>query len=237
MQTDFSRAEIIFGRDGMQKLADSRVAVFGVGGVGGYVVEALARGGVGHLVLVDHDVVSSSNVNRQIVALTSTVGRKKVDVAKERVLDVNPNCDVTVYDAFFLPENADTFDFSTFDYVVDAVDTVTAKIALIETAKRVGVPVISSMGAGNKLDPTAFSVKDISQTTVDPFAKVMRKELKKRGVSGVKVVCSEEKPLTTVASEEYGRHAPGSTSFVPPVVGLILAGEVIKDIAFGGKNA
>lgn len=230
MEELFSRQEPIFGREGMERLKNSRIAVFGVGGVGGYVVESLARGGIGQLDLIDSDVVSVSNRNRQIVALQSTVGRKKVEVAKERVLDINPDVVVRTYDTFFLPENAETFDFSQYDYVVDAIDTVAGKIALVVECNRKNVPVISSMGAGNKLDPTAFFVKDLFDTAVDPLAKVMRRELKKRGVTRLKVVCSEEKPLPIVL--EDGKRAPGSTSFVPPTVGLILAGEVIKDIAF-----
>ena len=235
MQEIFSRQQAIFGEEGMARLKNSHVAVFGVGGVGGYVVEALARGGVGRLTIVDKDVVSESNRNRQIVALSSTVGQRKVDVARSRVLDINPDCVVDTSDLFFLPENASFFDFSSFDYVVDAIDTVAGKIALIVECNDKNVPIISAMGAGNKLDPTAFRVKDLYETSIDPLAKIMRKELRKRGIDHLKVVSSEEKPRSVVFEGE--KRAPGSTSCVPPVVGMILAGEVIKDLAFGGENA
>ncbi len=227
----FSRTALLIGETGVEKLKRARVAVFGVGGVGGYVVEALARSGVGKLVLVDKDVVSLSNINRQIIALHSTVGRFKTEVAAERVKDINPAICVEVRNTFFLPENADEFDFSSYDYVVDAIDTVSGKIALIEKAKKAGVPVLSSMGAGNKLDPTAFEVADISKTSVCPLARVMRRELKKRGIEHVKVVYSKEEPLhSTLKDEESGKGVPGSIAFVPSVVGLILAAEVVKDL-------
>lgn len=235
MDGAFSRTELLIGKEGVEVLSHSRVAVFGVGGVGGYAVEALARAGVGSLDVVDHDVVSVSNLNRQILATRSTVGQKKADVAEARIKDINPDCVVKKWDVFFLPETKEQFDFSAYDYVVDAVDTVAAKIALIEAAKENNVPIVCSMGAGNKLDPTAFSVKDIAKTSVDPLAKVLRKELKKRGISDVKVVCSEETPQNCVI-KEGGRHAPGSVSFVPSVVGLILAGEVVKDLVNRGKQ-
>lgn len=227
----FSRTEILLGKSAMEKLKNARVAVFGVGGVGGYVVEALARSGVGTLDLIDNDSVSESNVNRQIIALHSTIGRAKVDVAKERVKDINPDICVHAHQVFYLPETADEFDFTKYDYVVDAIDTVSGKLALIERAKEAKVPVISSMGAGNKLDPTAFEVADIQKTSVCPLARVMRRELKKRGIDHVKVVYSKEEPLPSpLQDEESGKTIPGSIAFVPSVVGLILAGEVIKDL-------
>jgi tRNA A37 threonylcarbamoyladenosine dehydratase len=227
----FSRTEILLGKSAMEKLKNVRVAVFGVGGVGGYVVEALARSGVGTLDLIDNDSVSESNVNRQIIALHSTIGRAKVDVAKERVKDINPDICVHAHQVFYLPETADEFDFTKYDYVVDAIDTVSGKLALIERAKEAKVPVISSMGAGNKLDPTAFEVADIQKTSVCPLARVMRRELKKRGIDHVKVVYSKEEPLPSpLQDEESGKPIPGSIAFVPSVVGLILAGEVIKDL-------
>lgn len=230
MDERFTRSTLILGADGMEKLKRARVAVFGIGGVGGYVVEALARTGVGALDLTDNDVVSVSNINRQIIADTETVGRYKVDVAAERVRRINPDCKVTVNKTFFTPETSGKFDFSSYDYVVDVIDTVTGKLGLIMCAKAAGVPVISSMGAGNKLDPTAFRVADIYETSVCPLARVMRTELRKRGVDSLKVVYSREEPVKATAGEEHGRHAPGSVAFVPSVVGLIIAGEVIKDI-------
>ena len=205
--------------------------MFGVGGVGGYVVEALARSGVGTLDLIDKDVVSESNINRQIIALHSTVGQLKTEAAAVRAKDINPEIVVHTHNVFYLPENAGDFDFTNYDYVVDAIDTVSGKIALIENAKRCNVAVISSMGAGNKLDPTAFEVADISKTTVCPLARVMRRELKKRGIEHVKVVYSKEEPIaTSTIDEESGKAIPGSIAFVPSVVGLIIAGEVIKDL-------
>ena len=240
----FSRTQLIFGNDAIKKLAKARVAVFGVGGVGGYVVEALARSGVGELDLVDNDTVCLSNLNRQIIATRSTIGKYKVDVAKERVLDINPDCKVNAYRTFFMPDTAEQFDFSDYDYVVDAIDTVTGKIELVMRSKEAGVPIISSMGAGNKVDPTAFEVTDIYKTSVCPLAKVMRYQLKRRGVKKLKVVYSQEEPLspstdgTAESNEKTGRRAtPGSNAFVPSVVGLIIAGEVIKDIiGFDRKN-
>ena len=227
----FSRTALLLGEAGVEKLKKARVAVFGVGGVGGYAVEALARSGVGTLDLIDKDVVSASNINRQIIALHSTLGQYKTDVAAARAKDINPDIKVRCHHLFYLPETAERFDFSNFDYVVDAIDTVSGKIALIENAKRCNVPVISSMGAGNKLDPTKFEVADISKTTVCPLARVMRRELKKRGIENVKVVYSKEEPLPSVLmDEETEKAVPGSVAFVPSVVGLILAGEVIKDL-------
>lgn len=227
----FSRTALLVGEEGLKKLKNARVAVFGVGGVGGYVVEALARSGVGTLDLIDKDVVSESNINRQIIALHSTVGQLKTEAAAVRAKDINPEIVVHTHNVFYLPENAGDFDFTNYDYVVDAIDTVSGKIALIENAKRCNVAVISSMGAGNKLDPTAFEVADISKTTVCPLARVMRRELKKRGIEHVKVVYSKEEPIaTSTIDEESGKAIPGSIAFVPSVVGLIIAGEVIKDL-------
>ena len=233
-----SRTEALLGIDAVEKLKQATVAVFGIGGVGGYVAEALARSGVGHLELVDHDTVSVSNINRQIVALHSTVGKYKVDVMKERVLDINPEIEVVGHKCFYLPETAAQFDFTKYDYVVDCIDTVTGKLQLIEAAKAAGVPVISSMGAGNKLDPTAFEVADISKTSVCPLAKVMRRELKKRNIKNVKVGYSKEEPVEAkIALDEAElqgstrRSVPASCAFVPSVAGLILAGEVVKDLS------
>ena len=239
MLNEFSRTELLLGKDALQKLAASRVAVFGVGGVGGYAAEALARSGVGAIELVDNDVVSITNINRQIIATHATLGRYKADVAAERIAEINPACAVTARKTFYLPDTQDDFDFTRYDYVVDAIDTVAGKLALIENAKKCGVPVISSMGAGNKLDATAFRVADISETSVCPLAKVMRRELKKRGIVGVKVVYSEEEPLKPAPSAEAGksgRRVAGSVAFVPPVVGLVLAGEVVKDLMKGGNR-
>lgn len=220
----FQRTESLIGAAALEKLRKSRVAVFGVGGVGGYVVEALARSGVGALDLIDNDVVSETNINRQIIALHSTIGKRKTEVAAARVRDINPDVKVVTHELFFLPETAQQLDFSQYDYVVDAIDTVAGKIALIERAKGANVPVISSMGTGNKLNASAFEVADISKTSVCPLARVMRRELKKRGIENVKVVCSKEEP------KENGGKVPASIAFVPPVAGLLLAGEVIKDL-------
>lgn len=228
----FSRTELLLGKDGMEKLRNSRVAVFGIGGVGGHAAEALARSGVGALDLIDSDTVSVTNINRQIAATLDKVGQYKTDVMKERIVLINPEARVTAYRKFFLPENSDEFDFSRYDYIVDAVDTVSAKIELVLKAQAAGVPVICSMGAGNKLDPTAFEVVDIYKTSVCPLARVMRTELRKRGVKSLKVVYSKEPPITPLPSdEECGkRTVPGSTAFVPSVAGLIIAGEVVKDL-------
>lgn len=215
----------------MEKLAGSRVAVFGIGGVGGYVVEALARSGVGALDLVDNDKVALSNINRQIIATMKTVGMFKVDAAKERILEINPDCKVTAYKTFFMPDTADQFDFTQYDYVVDAIDTVTGKLTIIENAKKADVPVISSMGAGNKLDAAAFEVADLYKTSVCPLAKVMRRECKKRGIRSLKVVYSKEEPVKSSAIlSEGGRNIPGSIAFAPSSAGLVIAGEVIKDL-------
>lgn len=226
MDETFSRTAALLGDEALERLKASRVAVFGIGGVGGHAAEALARSGVGALDLIDHDIVSPSNLNRQIVALRSTLGRKKVEVMAERIADINPNVNVRIHDTFYLPETAHLFDFSAYDYVVDAIDTVTGKIALVEQAKAVGTPIICAMGAGNKTDPTAFRVADISQTKVCPLAKVMRVELRKRGITDVKVVYSEEPPLLPLQEG-----APGSLAFVPSAAGLMMAGEVVLHLA------
>ncbi len=245
----FSRTELQLGKEGMSRLVSSRVAVFGIGGVGGYAVEALARSGVGSLDLFDDDTICLTNINRQIVATRQTVGKYKVDIMKERVLAINPRCQVNTYKTFFLPENSSEIDFSQFDYVLDAVDTVTAKLEIIMKAQAAGVPVISAMGAGDKLDPTRFVVTDIYKTSVCPLSRVMRHELKKRGVKNLKVVYSTEAPLEQIMEEgndcktncicppetkrtcTIRRSIPGSNAFVPSVCGLIAAGEVIKDLA------
>lgn len=220
----------------MERLAASRVAVFGLGGVGGHAAEALARSGVGALDLIDNDVVTPSNLNRQIVALGSTIGRAKVDVMAERIKDINPDCVVTPRRVFFTPETAAQFDFSRYDYVVDAIDTVSGIIQLIVSAKAAGVPIICAMGAGNKLDPTRFEVADIHQTSVCPLARVIRRECRARGIEGVKVVYSREEPVPVPAVAGAKKPVPGSTAFVPAVAGLILAGEVVKDIAYKNRG-
>ena len=231
----FSRTRLLIGQEALEKLRRSRVAVFGIGGVGGYAVEALVRSGVGTLDLIDHDRVSLTNLNRQLHATRETIGEYKVDAAAKRVQEINPDCRVNVYRTFFLPETRDQFDFSRYDYVIDAIDTVTGKLALIEAARAAGTPVISSMGAGNKLDPTAFRVADIHETSVCPLARIMRSECRKRGIDHLKVVYSTEPPIhhTEKADEEGNagrRDIPGSTAFVPSVAGLIIAGEVIRDL-------
>ena len=249
MLTQFSRTELLLGKEAMNKLEGARVAVFGIGGVGGYVCEALVRSGVGKLDLIDNDKVCMSNLNRQIIATRNTVGKYKTEVMKSRILEINPETEVNIHNCFFLPENAEEFPFEEYDYVVDAVDTVTAKIELVMKSQAMNVPIISSMGAGNKLDASAFRVTDIYKTKVCPLAKVMRRELKKRGVKKLKVVYSEEEPIRpmedtsdncsteTVCQDgvEYKaakrRSTPGSVAFVPSVAGLIIAGEVIKDLA------
>ena len=216
----------------MARILASRVIVFGIGGVGGHAAEALARAGVGSIDLVDDDVVSVSNLNRQAVALTSTLGKPKVEVMRDRILDINPDCKARAIRAFYSSDNKDEFDLAEYDYVIDAIDSVSSKLLLIEKANAARVKIISSMGAGNKLDPTRFEVADIYKTSVCPLARVLRSELRKRHIDSLKVVYSKEEPMRAVASEEEGRHAPGSVPFVPSVVGLIIAGEVIKDIAF-----
>ena len=232
MAERFARTEILLGKEAMNKLGRAHVAVFGIGGVGGYVVEALARSGIGRLDLIDHDKICVTNLNRQIIALSETIGRYKTDVMKERILSINPDAEVTTYQSFYLPENADDFDLFKYTYVVDAVDTVTAKIELVMRAKQAGIPIISCMGTGNKFDPTQLEIADIYQTSVCPLAKVMRRELRKRGVDSLKTLYSREEPIKPeTGTEETTRRAlPGSTSFVPPAAGLIIASEVVKDI-------
>ena len=231
----FSRTALLIGKSGVEKLNQSKVIVFGVGGVGGYTVEALARSGVGQIDVVDNDTVSFSNLNRQIIATVDTVGKDKVDVIKDRILSINPNAVVNTHKIFYMPETADKFELSKYDYVVDAIDSVTGKIELCLQAEKAGVPIISSMGAGNKLDPTAFEITDIYKTSFCPLAKVMRRELKSRGIKKLKVVYSKEEPIKITDTQgieipEGKRQIPGSIAFVPSVVGLIIAGEVIKDL-------
>lgn len=237
MSNKFDRTKRLLGTDAMKKLNQSHVAVFGIGGVGGHAVDALVRSGIGEITIVDSDDVAESNINRQLIATTKTIGRKKVDVMKEHLLEINPDVKVNVHDCFFLPETRNEFNFSNYDYVIDAVDTVTAKLALVEMCQEAAVPIVSSMGAGNKLDPTAFEVTDIYKTSVCPLAKVMRKELKARGIKKLKVVYSREIPVEPfedegfISDERRSRRAtPGSIAFVPSVAGLILAGEVVKDL-------
>lgn len=230
MMDELSRTRLLIGEEAMEKLQSSRVAVFGIGGVGGYVVEALVRSGVGSLDLIDDDKVCLTNLNRQIIATRETVGKYKTDVMKERILSINPKAKVQMHRCFYLPETAEEFDFSSYDYVVDAVDTVTAKIDIIMQAQAAGTPVISCMGAGNKMDPTRFEVTDIYKTTMCPLAKVMRRELKKRDVKKLKVVYSTEKAIKLKDKCTERRTIPGSIAFVPPVAGLIAAGEVVKDL-------
>ncbi len=249
MLNQFSRTELLFGKEAMEKLRNSRVAVFGIGGVGGYAVEALARSGIGALDLVDDDKICLTNINRQLLATCDSVGKYKVDEAECRIMSINSKCKVKTYKTFYLPDTESLFDFSKYDYIIDAIDTVSGKLALIENAKKAAVPIISSMGAGNKLDPTAFAVADIYSTSVDPLARVIRYECRKRGIKSLKVVYSQEKPTRPIDDTESGcrnhcicppgtqrkctvrRDIPGSTAFVPSVVGLIIAGEVIKDLA------
>ena len=225
MENQFSRTETLIGTEALKKLANSRVAVFGIGGVGGYVVEALARAGVGALDLIDNDEVNITNINRQIIALHSTIGKSKVEVAKERVLDINPKVNIKIYKTFFTPETSDEFDFSQYDYVVDAIDTVTGKIELVMKSQEVNAPIISCLGTGNKIHPEMFEISDIYKTSVCPLAKVMRTELKKRGVKKLKVLYSKETPI-----KKEGQRIPASISFTPPVAGLIIAGEVVRDL-------
>jgi len=228
-ENQFERTALLLGKASVERLARKRVAVFGVGGVGGFVCEGLVRAGIGAIDIVDKDTVALSNINRQLIALHSTVGKNKVDVLEERLKDINKNLIIKKYKCFFLPETSETFDFREYDYVVDAIDTVTGKIELILKAKEAGVPIISAMGAGNKLDPTAFQVSDIYKTSVCPLARVMRRELKKRGVEKLKVVYSKEEPIKP-QFEEGEEVVPGSVSFVPPALGLIIAGEIVKDL-------
>lgn len=248
MLNQFSRTELLLGKDAMEKLAASRVAVFGIGGVGGYTVEALARSGIGAIDIIDDDKVCLTNINRQIIATRKTIGKYKVDVAEERILDINPDAAVRKCKTFYMPDTADQFDFTEYDYIVDAIDTVTGKIELAVNAQKAGTPIISSMGAGNKLNAAGFEVADIYKTSVCPLAKVMRRELKKRNIKKLKVVYSKEPPMTPIESKEIScksncvcppgtarncnqrRQVPGSVAFVPSVVGLIIAGEVVKDL-------
>ena len=252
MLNQFSRTQLLLGQEGMEKLFRARVAVFGIGGVGGYTVEALARSGVGTLDLIDDDKICLTNLNRQIFATRKTVGQYKVDIAQQRILEINPKAVVHTYKTFYAPQTAELFDFSQYDYVVDAIDTVTGKLELVEQAEKAGVPIISSMGAGNKMDPTAFEVADIYETSVCPLARVMRRELKRRGIRKLKVVYSKEPPMTPIDDMAIScrtncicppgtarkctqrRQVPGSNAFVPSVVGLIIAGEVVKDLTGAG---
>ncbi len=235
MDLQFSRTQILLGDEAMEKLKNARVAVFGIGGVGGYTAEALARSGIGSIDLIDPDEISVTNINRQLFATHSTVGRLKAEVAKERLLDIYPDLNVRIHPVFYTPETADQFDFTQYDYIVDAIDTVTGKLCLAERAFAAGTPIISCMGAGNKLNGTAFQVADISKTTICPLARVMRKELKKRGINHMKVVFTTEEALKPVGAEEEAaaigkRQIPGSVSYIPGIAGLLLAGEVIKDL-------
>ena len=234
MNDIFARTQMLIGPEGLRRLQNSRVAIFGLGGVGSYAVEALARAGIGHFVLIDNDVVAPSNINRQLIALHSTLGQLKVEVARARILDINPTAEVEIHDTFILPENAAGFIRKDYDYLVDAIDTVCAKVELIFQARKAGIPVISCMGTGNKMNPTGFVVADIFQTKYCPLSKAMRRELRKRGIDQLKVVYSPEKPVSkTITSDEdsaAGRHVPGSISFVPPAAGLILAGQVVQDL-------
>ena len=234
MEDRFERLELLIGKDALDRLKASKVAVFGIGGVGGYVTEALARSGVGSFVLVDNDVVSVTNLNRQIIALDSTICKYKVDVMADRIHDINPDASVEIKSCFFLPETSGEFDFGSYDYVADCVDTVAAKVEIISCARNAGVPVISSMGAGGKLNPEMFEVADISKTSVCPLAKVMRRELRQRGIKDVKVVYSKEEPIKNIVggkADSAGRHVPGSAAFTPSVAGLIMASQIIKDLS------
>ena len=253
MLNQFSRTQLLLGKEAIEKMSNSRVAVFGIGGVGGYVCEALVRSGVGAFDLIDDDKVCLTNLNRQIIATRKTIGKYKVDVMKERMLDINPKVDVRVHKCFFLPENADDFPFEEYDYVVDAVDTVTAKLEIIVRAKSLNIPIISAMGAGNKLDASRFKVADIYKTQMDPLAKVMRHELKKRNIKHLKVVYSDEQPIKPLEDMSIScrtncicppgaahkcterRDIPGSTAFTPAVAGLIMAGEIVKDLSMINK--
>lgn len=233
MENQFSRTELMFGKSAMEKLKKSRVAVFGIGGVGGYAVEALVRSGIGKIDIIDNDKICLSNLNRQIIATHKTIGQDKVDALEERILDINPDCVVTKFKCFYLPETSNIVDFSKYDYIIDAIDTITGKLEIVKNAQKANIPVISSMGAGNKLDPTSFLVDDIYKTTTCPLAKVMRKLCKDNGTLKLKVVYSKElpiKPLEIEEKESSKKQTPASNAFVPSVVGLIIAGEVIKDL-------
>lgn len=232
MSEIFKRTEMLLGSEALNKLGASAVAVFGAGGVGGGAVEALVRGGIGRIDIIDNDKVSVSNINRQLIATRNTVGMLKTEAAKNRILEINPDCRVNTFNTFILPDSIDGFDFTPYDYVIDAIDTVSGKIAIIEKCNKLGIPVISSMGTGNKLDPTQFEITDIYKTSVCPLARVMRLEMKKRGIKRLKVLYSKEEPLKPAITEttDRGKTVPGSVSFVPPVAGMIIAGEVIKDL-------
>ncbi len=231
MLNQFSRTELLIKKEGVEKLSKAKVAVFGIGGVGGFVTEGLVRAGIGNIVLIDHDTVSESNLNRQIIATTKTIGKYKVDVMKERILDINPNANVEVHKEFFMPSSGTDIINDSLTYVVDCIDTVTAKIEIINRCKNLNIPVISAMGTGNKLDPSKFEITDISKTSVCPLAKVMRKELRNRGITNLKVIYSKEEPIKTgVIDEESHKQVPGSISFVPSVAGLMIAGEIVRDI-------
>jgi tRNA A37 threonylcarbamoyladenosine dehydratase len=238
MINQFSRTELILGKEKIQKLNNSKVAIFGLGGVGSFTTEALARAGIGKFVLIDNDVVTITNINRQLIALHSTINRPKVEIMKERILDINPNAVVDIHQVFYMPGETEYLIQPDYDYIVDAIDTVSAKLGIIETSKKAGIPIISSMGTGNKFDPKKFEITDISKTSVCPLAKVIRQELNKRNIKGVKVLYSKEEPATPSMSEEKSskRVIPGSISFVPSVAGLMIAGEVIKDIVGGFNN-
>jgi len=229
MLNQFSRTELLIGKKNMEKLNKSKVAIFGIGGVGSFVIEGLARAGIGNFILIDKDIVDITNLNRQLIAVHSTIGKEKVEIAKKRILDINPNANIKIYKEFFMPDSKDLFDNSV-DYIIDAIDTITAKIELVVRASKLNVPIISSMGTGNKLDPTKFEVTDIYKTSVCPLAKIMRKELKARNIEKLKVVYSKEQPIKLESREENEKQVPGSISFVPSVAGLIIASEVIKDI-------
>lgn len=233
MESQFSRTELLIGKSGVEKLNKSKVAIFGIGGVGSFVVEGLARAGIGNFILIDNDIISLSNLNRQIIATRSTLGKNKVEIARERILEINPNANVEIYKEFFLPNTEGILDES-IDYIVDSIDTVTAKIELVIRAQKLNIPIISCMGTGNKLNPTKFEVTDIFKTSVCPLAKVMRKELKARGIQSLKVVYSKEEPIIPLNEKGERSTVPGSVSFVPSVAGLIIAGEVIKDIINAG---
>jgi len=230
MLNQFSRSELLLGSEAIKKLSSSHVIVFGAGGVGGYAIEALARTGVGNIDIVDNDKISTTNINRQIIALHSTIGKDKVDVMKERISDINPNAKVKTYKTFYTPENSFEFDFSKYDYIVDAIDTVKSKIELVVKANKADIPIISAMGAGNKLNPLGFEVADIYKTSVCPLARVIRTELKKRNIKSLKVVYSKEQPIKAVSDENPLKRAPGSIIYAPAIMGLIMASEVIKDL-------
>ena len=225
-----SRTTALLGEESIEKLHNSKIALFGIGGVGGYALEILARSGVGNIDIFDNDIISASNINRQIIALHSHVGRKKVDVAKERVLDINPNCNITPHELFYLPENANETDLSVYDYVIDCIDTMSAKIELIKRCHALHVPILCCMGTANKMNPTSFKVTDIKQTKYDPLARIIRKKLKEMNIPKLKVVCSDEQPMKTIVERQNGRNTPASNAFIPAVAGIIIGSEVVKDL-------